>query len=175
LKQLAAYIVASSGIFITSVKFYAHTQDRKIILRKKAYYNIMEQKQIKTVRNRLASIPCTLIMAIFLSCAVMVLIPLFLQNNYASAIVFPEKNAQIAFVSNRDNGNQEIYVMNADGSNQHNISNNAFANYYADWGIHQTTTPLSQPTTTDSTSPIIKANVGGTIRKVFGIQAMLFM
>ena len=36
----------------------------------------------------------------------------------------PERS-QVVFWSTRDGGNYQIYVMNADGSNQHNISNSA--------------------------------------------------
>lgn len=38
----------------------------------------------------------------------------------------------MVFTSTRGGGPQ-IYVMNADGSNQHNITQNASANYWADW------------------------------------------
>jgi TolB protein len=41
---------------------------------------------------------------------------------------FPGANGKIAFESNRD-GNSEIYVMKADGSNQTNLTNNAAADY----------------------------------------------
>ena len=37
---------------------------------------------------------------------------------------FPGANAKIAFASDRD-GNFEIYVMNADGTGQTNLTNNA--------------------------------------------------
>ena len=39
-----------------------------------------------------------------------------------------EGGGKIAFVSTRD-GNEEIYVMNADGSNQTNITNNPATDY----------------------------------------------
>jgi Tol biopolymer transport system component len=35
----------------------------------------------------------------------------------------PRENEKIAFSSNREGGNWDIYVMNADGSEQTNISN----------------------------------------------------
>ena len=41
----------------------------------------------------------------------------------ATASAAPMPSARIAFVSNRD-GNLEIYVMNADGSGQTNLTNN---------------------------------------------------
>src|SRR5207247_2169605 len=37
---------------------------------------------------------------------------------------FPGLNGKIVFVSDRDGGNLEIYVMNADGSNQTRLTNN---------------------------------------------------
>jgi Tol biopolymer transport system component len=40
--------------------------------------------------------------------------------------------SRLAFVSNRD-GNYEIYVMNADGSNQTNISNNTASDHFPYW------------------------------------------
>ena len=45
---------------------------------------------------------------------------------------FPGENGKIAFVSDRD-GNHEIYVMNADGSGQTNISNNQAIDYQPSW------------------------------------------
>ena len=42
-------------------------------------------------------------------------------------IVCAAPPAQIAFVSERD-GRRQIYVMDADGGNQRNLSNNAFHN-----------------------------------------------
>ena len=40
--------------------------------------------------------------------------------------------AQIAFVSERD-GRRQIYVMDADGGNQRNLSNNPFHNWDPSW------------------------------------------
>jgi len=42
------------------------------------------------------------------------------------------KVGKIAFTSNRD-GNNEIYVMNADGSNQTNLTNSPAFDWYPDW------------------------------------------
>jgi Tol biopolymer transport system component len=39
---------------------------------------------------------------------------------------------KIVFTSDRD-GNQEIYVMNADGSEQTNLTNNSANENYASW------------------------------------------
>ena len=47
----------------------------------------------------------------------------------APLIVAVDAQAQIAFVSDRD-GNFEIYVMDADGGNQRNLTNNP----HHDWG-----------------------------------------
>ncbi len=51
---------------------------------------------------------------------------------------------QIAFWSNRDGGHAQIFVMNADGSNQHNISNNLFDDYEPVW-LRITPTPTPEP------------------------------
>lgn len=45
---------------------------------------------------------------------------------------FSGTNGKIAFQSNRD-GNFEIYVMNADGSNQTRLTNNSASDVYAAW------------------------------------------
>ena len=42
-------------------------------------------------------------------------------------------NGKIAFTSSRD-GNEEVYVMNADGTNQTNITNDAAADRVPSWG-----------------------------------------
>ena len=39
-------------------------------------------------------------------------------------MVCVDAQGQIAFASNRDAGNYEIYVMDADGENQQNLTNN---------------------------------------------------
>ena len=43
-----------------------------------------------------------------------------------------DAQARIAFVSDRD-GNFEIYVMDADGGNQQNLTNNPTADYFPSW------------------------------------------
>jgi Tol biopolymer transport system component len=45
---------------------------------------------------------------------------------------FPGENGKMAFMSTRD-GNAEIYIMNADGSGQTNISNNPSADSGSSW------------------------------------------
>src|SRR5215210_2428634 len=48
-----------------------------------------------------------------------------LAGEVASAqAAFPGTNGKIAFTSNRD-GNQEIYIMNPDGTDQKRLTNNA--------------------------------------------------
>lgn len=49
---------------------------------------------------------------------------LVLTNPGAASAAFPGDNGKIAFTSNRD-GNEEIYVMNADGSDQTRLTDNA--------------------------------------------------
>jgi len=51
---------------------------------------------------------------------------------------FPGTNGKIAFDSTRG-GNGQIFVMNADGSAQTNLSNNAFTDSEPNWG------PLAAP------------------------------
>ena len=46
---------------------------------------------------------------------------------------FPGENGKIFFYSDRD-GNEEIYSMNADGSGQTNITNDAAYDANPDWG-----------------------------------------
>jgi hypothetical protein len=53
----------------------------------------------------------------------------------------PEESGKIVFVSIRD-GNFEIYIMNADRSDQHNISNNPDGgDLDPDWGPATETEP----------------------------------
>jgi len=41
--------------------------------------------------------------------------------------------AQVVFYSNRDTGRQQIWVMNADGSAQRNLTNDRFNNWDPVW------------------------------------------
>ncbi len=63
------------------------------------------------------------------------LAPLFFDN--ASAMTQNRNDGQIAFVTNRD-GNFEVYVMNANGSDQHDISNNTAIDDYPSWSPNGT-------------------------------------
>ena len=57
--------------------------------------------------------------------------------NQPAEAAFPGLNGKIAFQSTRD-GNGEVYVMNADGSNQVNISNNAASDSHPAWSTDGT-------------------------------------
>ncbi len=50
-------------------------------------------------------------------------------------MVYVEAQAQIAFVSRRD-GNPEIYVMDADGNNQRNLTNQPDRDWDPSWSPH---------------------------------------
>lgn len=54
------------------------------------------------------------------------------MSQTVAAGTFPGTNGKIAFVSNRD-GNEEIYVMNPDGSNQQRLTNNPALDSYPSW------------------------------------------
>ena len=48
-------------------------------------------------------------------------------------MVCVDAQGQIVFASNRAAGNYEIYVMNADGGNQQNLTNNPHDDYCPSW------------------------------------------
>ena len=50
-----------------------------------------------------------------------------------SSGAFPGTNGKIVFYSNRD-GNNEIYVMDADGSNHTRLTNNSDTDDHPSWG-----------------------------------------
>src|SRR5919112_1705539 len=85
-------------------------------------------KKIGTMAQT-TTIPITTVAAML-----MVTIVLTGTTNVVSvwAGTFPGPNGQIAFVSLRD-GNDEIYVMNADGSDQTNLSNNDANDFNPSW------------------------------------------
>ncbi len=70
-----------------------------------------------------------------------------LPNQYSAFATFPGENGKIAFVSARDR-NDEIYVMNSDGSGRRNISNNV--DFDPDWSR-----VLSPPSEEDTIPPVV--------------------
>ena len=70
--------------------------------------------------------------SITLSAIVLVTVSALMVEPVSSG-AFPGTNAKIAFWSNRD-GNNEIYVMDADGSNQTNFTSNSADDVYPNWG-----------------------------------------
>ena len=65
--------------------------------------------------------------------------------------------SQIAFEGRRD-GNRDIYIMNADGSSQTNLTNNPAMDYGPDWqplGIGGLLTPTLTPTPTPTPTPAL--------------------
>jgi PKD repeat protein len=69
-----------------------------------------------------------------------------LQSAFAT---FPGENGKIAFTTQRDGDFGDIYVMNADGSEQTNISNNPAHDLLPDWG------PAVEAPEEDSTAPVL--------------------
>ncbi|TRO54609.1 translocation protein TolB, partial [Candidatus Bathyarchaeota archaeon] len=59
-----------------------------------------------------------------LTLAVILSISLIISSTYLTQTTFQRNNGKIAFNSDRD-GNFEIYVMNADGSNVTRLTNNS--------------------------------------------------
>ncbi|SVB87529.1 uncharacterized protein METZ01_LOCUS240383, partial [marine metagenome] len=66
-----------------------------------------------------------------LSAIVLVMVSAVLTKPVSSG-TFPGTNGKIVFTSSRD-GNKEIYVMDADGSNATNLSNNAAVDENPSW------------------------------------------
>jgi Tol biopolymer transport system component len=61
-----------------------------------------------------------------------VLLVIFTTSPPVGQAAFPGTNGKIAFQTFRD-GNAEVYVMNADGSGQTNLSNNPADDTVPDW------------------------------------------
>ena len=66
-----------------------------------------------------------------LSAIVLVMVSAVLTKPVSSGS-FPGTNGKIVFTSSRD-GNNEIYVMDADGSNQTRLTSNSAGSHYPDW------------------------------------------
>ena len=65
----------------------------------------------------------------FRKCLLLSVVMVMILGLFACEVAPP---GRIAFGSNRD-GNYEIYVMNADGTNQINLTNNAMNDTSPDW------------------------------------------
>jgi hypothetical protein len=104
------------------------------------------------LRENLGRMP--VFIAISTICAILLSSSFGMQSNQGAwAGTFPGPNGQIAFDSNRD-GNREIYVMNADGSEQTRLTNNPANDIYPDWGTN--TSPAGGGGGNgDTTSPVI--------------------
>jgi WD40-like Beta Propeller Repeat len=89
----------------------------------------------------------------------------------ALALTLSPADGQIAFQSNRD-GNNEIYVMNADGTDQTRLTNNSAADQEPAWTPIPAVTPFSftgffQPV--DNAPTVNKAKAGGAIPVKFSL------
>jgi len=79
---------------------------------------------------------------------------LSLVRNLFHSTTWSPDGEKIAFTSDRD-GNEEIYVMNADGSNQKNLTNNPCNDRDPDWCCHSFIEPslINPPFVTEEPSP----------------------
>ena len=83
----------------------------------------------------------------------------------------PPLTGKIAFTSNRD-GIGEIYVMNADGSNQTNITNNAATDNSPDWS--PASTPPPSASLAHDRPPIAKTQpASGVLRGLIGLTGLM--
>lgn len=80
---------------------------------------------------------------------------------------FSGKNGQIAFVSNRD-GNEEIYVMNADGTDQSPLTDNPADDFKPDWApVHYDFSGFYEPVNNLPTTNVV--NAGRAVPMKFGL------
>jgi len=82
-----------------------------------------------------------------------------LQDHTALAGTFPGPNGKIAFESTRD-GNDEIYVMNADGTGQTRLTNNAAHDFRPSWSPNGS--KIAFASTRDGNNEIYVMNADGT-------------
>ena len=80
-----------------------------------------------------------------------------IENSFHSAITdkqpkYSPNGENVTFVSDRD-GNSEIYVMDADGSNQTRLTNNSASDLYPSWGV-PAPPPTPTPTPTPTATPV---------------------
>jgi TolB protein len=90
---------------------------------------------------------------------IVVALGLLAQPQTPARASFPGANGKIAFVSDRD-GNQEIYVMNADGSSQTRLTNNSDPDIEPTWSPDGTRIAFSSHR--DGNSDIYIMNANGT-------------
>src|SRR5215212_7084034 len=103
-----------------------------------------------------------IILAIVLSSVLVMLPPLPPVPNQQYAFAIGSVGAgKIAFVSNRD-GNDEIYVMNADGSGQTRLTNNPASDRSPDWSPDGTR--IAFQSNKDGNDEIYAINVEGKIK-----------
>ena len=91
-------------------------------------------------------------------------IGLFLAMCFLTLPLIAAAQGKIAFTSNR-NGNEEIYVMSANGSNQTNLTNNAAIDSDPSWGgaagiPTPTPTPTATPTPSNVCTPTTTVTEG---------------
>src|ERR671931_2217305 len=89
-----------------------------------------------------------IIIVIFAS-SVFIMLPVILTNQSSAFATFPGENGKIAFGSTRDD-NEEIYVMNSDGSGQTTLTTTNLANDFdPDWA------PATQSREKGTTPPFL--------------------
>src|SRR4030095_11014651 len=98
------------------------------------------RKKIKNMAQT-PTIPITTVTALLLTAIMLTGTTTNVVSVWAGT--FPGPNGQIAFVSNRDNANDEIYVMNADDGEEINLSNNDADDLSPSWSPDGEKIPFS--------------------------------